>query len=152
MLRVHDGRTGVFVRMFPNGHYEIDSAINISQPIRDEFHEAGTCLDAGSYKASMMMSRRVLQRCLKEQGCTKRNLVDAIDWAIKKNILRKAFHPVAEEIREYGNLSAHPDDEQLQNATKESAEKILSFLRLLIHEFYEVPQNAEHLKTQRESA
>ena len=138
--------------MFPNGHYEIDPAIDISKPIRDEFREAGTCLDAGSYKASMMMSRRVLQRCLKEQGCTKRNLVDAIDWAIKKNILRKAFHPVAEEIREYGNLSAHPDDEQLQNATKESAEKILSFLRLLIHEFYEVPQNAEQLKTQRESA
>ncbi|MFA4845742.1 MAG: DUF4145 domain-containing protein [Patescibacteria group bacterium] len=151
ILCVHDGRTGAFVRMFPNGHYEIDESIAISQEIRDEFREAGICLDAGCYKASMVMSRRVLQRCLTEQSCKKRKLVDAIDQAIKKNILRKSFHPIAQEIREYGNLGAHPDDEQLTNATKENAEKIVSFLRLLIHEFYEVPQSAEKLKQQRET-
>ncbi len=32
---------------------------------------------------------------------------------IGRDIFREAFHPVATEIREYGNLGAHPDDNQL---------------------------------------
>ncbi len=135
---------------FPSGSYELDKDIGISETIRDEYKEAGHCLDAGCYKASMVMSRRVLQRCLKEQGRSEYKLVDAINQAIKIGLLRKAFHDLAEEIREYGNLGAHPDDEQLENANKENAESILNFLRLIIHDFYEVPASALKLRQQRD--
>ena len=141
---------GVVKGIYPPSSFELDSNIQISQEIRDDFKEAGLCLSASCYKASMVMSRRVLQRCLKEQGCIQRNLTDAIDYAIKEGILRKPFHKVATEIRQYGNLGAHPDDEHLVNVNEENAKQVLDFVRLLIHDFYEVPAAAENLRQARE--
>jgi hypothetical protein len=137
--------------LYPIGQFDLDATVPVSQEIRDDFREAGLALGAGCYKASMVMSRRVLQRCLKEQGCTQRNLVDAINHALQQSILRKSFHGVAEEIREYGNLGAHPDDDQLSNAIRENAQQILDFARLFIHEFYEVPAAAARLKQSRQT-
>jgi len=134
---------------YPVGRFELVADVPIGKEIRDDFREAGLCLGASCYKASLVMSRRALQRCLKEQGCDQNKLVDAINHAISTHVLRKAFHPLAEEIRQYGNLGAHPDDDQLQNATQESAATVLEFVRLLIHEFYEVPASAAKLKAAR---
>ena len=72
--------------------------------------------------------------------------------AVNNNILRKAFHDLANEIRQYGNLGAHPDDEQLQNANRDSASQVIEFARLLIHEFYEVPATAIKLRKDRTDA
>jgi hypothetical protein len=131
--------------------YELDSKASIAPDIRADFQEAGLCLGAGCYKASLVMSRRVLQRCLADQGCKQNKLVDAINYALQNNILRKAFHPLAEEIRQYGNLGAHPDEDQLMNANRDCAYQVLEFARLLIHEFYEVPASAELLKRNRQT-
>lgn len=76
--------------------------------------------------------------------------MDAIDYAVKEGILRKPFHKVATEIRQYGNLGAHPDDEQLANVNEINAKQVLDFVRLLIHDFYEVPAAAENLRQARE--
>jgi len=142
--------TGEIEKVFPFTNISLDTAAEISAEIRSDFEEAATCLGAGCYKASLVMSRRVLQRCLREQGCTNRNLVDAIDNALESGILRTAFHPLANEIRRYGNLGAHPDDDQLQNANQQSASQVLEFARLLIHEFFEVPATAAGLRRNRE--
>ena len=136
--------------LFPYGELKLNAITPISKLIRDDFEEAGVCLSAGCFKASLVMSRRALQRCLKEQDCNQRNLVDAIDAAIKNGILRKSFHDLAEEIRQYGNLGAHPDDDQLENVNREAASQVLEFTKLLIHEFYEIPATAARLKANRE--
>lgn len=133
----------------PVGSYELPSTDLISKEIREDYLEAGIALAAGCPKASMVMSRRVLQRCLKEQGCNQRNLVDAIDHAVNEGVLRRPFHSLATEIRQYGNLGAHPDDDQLQIANAENARQVLDFVRLLIHDFYEVPAAADNLRQQR---
>jgi Domain of unknown function (DUF4145) len=135
----------------PAGHHEFEATVDIPEVLRADFREAGRCLDAACFKASMVMSRRALQRVLKAQGCEHRKLVDAINAAIKQGVLRKAFHSLAEEVREYGNLSAHPDDDQLDNATKEAAEHVMEFVRLIVEEFYEVPSKASRLRKQRET-
>jgi len=142
---------GVVLSIYPLGKYKLDDDVPVSQEIRDDFKEAGLCLGAGCYKASMVMSRRVLQRCLKDQGCDQNRLVDAINYAIAQNILRKPFHAVAEEIRQFGNLGAHPDDDQLANANIENARQIIEFTRLLIHDFYEVPASVDLLKKNRKN-
>ena len=142
-------------RTWPAGSYELDEALTIEPALRDDYREAGLCSDAGCYKASLVMSRRALQRVLKEQGCTQRNLGGndgAIAHAIKTGILRKALHAIAEEIRQYGNLGAHPDDEQLDVASKESASQVLAFVHLVIDEFYGVPMTAEKLRRNRARA
>jgi len=151
MILVVCSEQGDVHRIYPVGTYELESNVSISQEIRDDFREAGLSLGAGCYKASMVMSRRVLQRCLKEQGCKQHKLVDAIDHALQQKILRNSFHSIATEIRQYGNLGAHPDDDQLTNATRENAELILDFVRLLIHDLYEVPAAASKLKQNRQT-
>lgn len=137
--------------LFPLAVVEFPNDSPIPAEIQNDFKEAGLCLSAGCYKASLVMSRRVLQRCIKEQGVTDRNLSDAISTAVANGTLRKAFHELATEIRAYGNLSAHPDDDQLQNANRDSASTVLSFAQLLIHEFYEVPASAALLKKNRKT-
>ncbi len=134
---------------YPARKYGLDPNLPVSQEIREDYSEAGTALNAGCFKSSMVMSRRALQRCLKEQGCTQRNLVDAIDHAIKNAILRPALHQLAEEVRRYGNLGAHPDDDQLQNATRQNAQHVLEFLDLIVRDFYEIPAVAARLKKNR---
>jgi len=137
-------------QIYPAGSYELETAAPIPEEVREDFKEAGLCLASGCFKASMVMSRRVLQRCLKEQGCNQRYLVDAIDHAISQNILRPQFHTIATEIRQYGNLGAHPDDDQLQNVNKDNTQQVLEFVRLLIHDLYEVPAAASRLRQARE--
>src|SRR5207249_2591144 len=66
------------VATFPARRYELGARVPVSAEVRSEYREAGACLEAEAFLASMTMSRRVLQRCLKEQGCTDRNLVDQI--------------------------------------------------------------------------
>ena len=83
------GMRGDVKSMHPPASFELDSTTPIPQGIRDDFREAGLCLGAGCYRASMVMSRRFLQRCLKEQGCKQRNLVDAIDHAVEQGVLRR---------------------------------------------------------------
>lgn len=149
LVLVEHDQQGLELRLYPFAGSELDPAVIESVELRDDFREATLCLAAGCYKASLVMSRRVLQRSLKGQGCTQKKLVAAIDYALKEGILREAFRAIATEIREYGNLGAHPDDDQLKNANRESAEKILSFARLLINEFYEIPAAAKRLRENR---
>jgi hypothetical protein len=135
--------------VFPFVNAGLAGAVTVPQALRDDFHEAAVSLSAGCFKASLVMSRRVLQRCLADQGCAQNKLVDAINAAIANGVLRKAFHPLAEEIRQYGNLGAHPDDDNLTTADREAAQQVLEFARLLIHEFYELPATATALKLKR---
>ncbi len=152
LILVEASNIGQVRQIFPFTQYQLDPKATVPQPIRDDFREAGLCLGAGCFKASLVMSRRVLQRCLTDQGCTQHKLVDAIDAAVKDSVLCKAFHPLANEIRQYGNLGAHPDDDQLVNANRESAHQVLEFARLLIHEFYEIPSSAALLKQNRQAS
>jgi uncharacterized protein DUF4145 len=143
-------QSGEIKQIYPTGSYELKTTAHIPKEVREDFRESGLCLGAGCFKASMVMSRRVLQRCLKEQGCDQHKLVAAIDHAISQNILRPQFHDIATEIRQYGNLGAHPDDDQLQNVNRDNAQQVLEFARLLIHDLYEVPAAASKLRQARE--
>lgn len=138
---------GKLLGFYPPGTEQLSAAAPAE--IREDYEEAARCLHAGCFKASMVMSRRALQRTLKAQGCTQHKLVDAIKHAVESNILRKAFHPLAEEIREFGNLGAHPDDDQLSNANQSNAEEILAFINLIVEEFYDLPARALSLKEKR---
>lgn len=150
LMLVRQGADRQLSVLFPLGSDELGPTPSIPQPMRADFHEAGVCLAAGCFKASLVMSRRVLQRCLKEQGCDQRYLVDQIAQAVKSGILRSSFHPLAEEVRQYGNLGAHPDDNDLAVANRDAAKQVLEFARLLVQEFYEIPATVTRLQQHRQ--
>lgn len=148
----HGGRGGWIINMYPLVNFQLDANLEISQEIRREFEEAGKDLANGCYCSSMTMSRRVLQRCLKDQGHNEKQLAKQLDSAKKEKTLPTRYHSLADEIREYGNIGAHPDDDQVLNVTKESAERLLEFTRILIHEFYELPVQIKQLEQSRAAA
>jgi hypothetical protein len=137
--------------IYPPMSFELDEKIVTNTEIRDSYREAGLCLSSRCFKASAVMSRRVLQTCLKEQGCKQRNLIEQIDHAITSNILRAPLHKLATEIRQYGNLGAHPDDKQLDKIDEEKATHIIRFVKLIIDEFYELPAIAQKLERDRQT-
>ncbi|MCH7726019.1 MAG: DUF4145 domain-containing protein [Planctomycetes bacterium] len=137
---------------YPTGRYELGAKLEVSKEIRDEYREAGTCLGAGCCLASMTMSRRVLQRCLKHQGFEQRTLNEQINAAKNDATIPRRYHALADEIREYGNIGAHPDDDNLELVTPENAMQLLKFTELLIQEFYELPDQAESLRRQRKGS
>jgi len=136
--------------MYPcyKGHLPDDP--KLPEQVQEEFSEAAECSQIGAYLSSMTMSRRVLQRCLKAQGCEQRLLAQQIDAAKSDEIIPKRYHLLADEIREYGNIGAHPDDDKVELATSENAHQLLEFIQILIEEFYVLPAKADALLTKRQ--
>ncbi len=124
---------------YPAGKFDLPNDPNIPAHVPDEYRQAGTCKAVGCYLASMTMSRRVLQRCLKQQGFDQKTLAQQIDAAKADGTIPKRYHALADEIRQYGNIGAHPDDDQAHLVTADNAKHLLDFVDLLIHEFYELP-------------
>lgn len=145
MLESGQSRGIVYPGLAPHRDYRDD----IPDEVVDDYNEAGACLGAGAYKASMVMSRRALQRLLKQQDHKEKRLVAAIDAAKSAGTIHPRYHALADEIREYGNLGAHPDDDQLANANAENARHIIDFCDLLIADIYDLRARAESLRKQR---
>jgi len=117
--------------------------------VREEFAEAADCLQFGSVLASMTMSRRVLQRCLKAQKFTQKSLGQQIDAAKDDGTIPNRYHDLVDEIRLYGNIGAHPDDDNASLVTSENANQLLEFVRILIEELYVLPLRAKALQNNR---
>ena len=72
-----------------------------------EYQEAGLVLDAGSPKASAALSRRCLQRLLREKGATtSKDLADQIDEVLPT--LPSHYAEAIDAVRTIGNFGAHP--------------------------------------------
>lgn len=125
-----------FTYPLSGGH--LDEATQFPDRVREEFREATHCLQIDAFLASMTMSRRVLQRCLKHLGFDQRNLYNQIEAAKANDTIPRRYHQLADEVREFGNIGAHPDDDRLQLVTGENALLLLEFVRLLIEEFFVV--------------
>jgi Domain of unknown function (DUF4145) len=134
---------------YPVGKFSLPNDPKIPAEVPDEYRQAATCIAVGCYLASMTMSRRVLQRCLKQQGFEQKILAQQIDAAKADGTIPKRYHSLADEIREYGNIGAHPDDDKAHLATAEHAKHLLGFVDLLIHEFYELPAKASSMSELR---
>ncbi len=137
--------------LYPLCSGTLPKELDLPGRIREEFMEAAESLQIGAILASMTMSRRVLQRCLKAQGFEERNLYDQIEAAKKDGTMPKRYHELADEIRKYGNIGAHPDDDKIELVTTENANQLLEFIRILIEEFYVLPARAKELQSKRQA-
>ena len=79
----------------------------VSKDFVADYQEAGLVLDAGSPKASAALSRRCLQRLLREKAGTKsKDLADQIDEVLPTV---PSHHAEAiDAVRTIGNFAAHP--------------------------------------------
>lgn len=136
-----------FTYPLSSGH--LDHATTFPYLVREEFAEATRCLQVDAFLASMTMSRRVLQRCLMHLGFAQRQLFDQIEAAKSNDTIPRRYHQLANEVREFGNIGAHPDDDKAQLVTRENATLLLEFVRLLVEELFSVQQRISKLSRDR---
>lgn len=141
--------TGVPIFTYPLTGGVLDKDTEFPEHVREEFLEASHCHQIDAFLASMTMSRRVLQRCLKHQGFKQRNFYDQIEEAKKEKIIPRRYHKLADEIRHYGNIGAHPDDDNLELVNERNSEFLLGFVKLLVEEFYVVHHRVLELENDR---
>ena len=140
---------GDAVFLYPFAGCEALDASILPAGVPEEFTECITCSVVGASLSSMTMARRVLQRCLKDKGHLQHNLAQQIDAAKADGTIPKRYHEIADEIRLYGNIGAHPDDDKMSCVTTENCRHLIEFTRMMIEELYILPQKAALLRKNR---
>jgi len=81
--------------------------------INHDFEQALGCFNEGFYDAAVSMARRALERSLIEKGAEvhkSRGLGDMISQLSKRGEIPSEAQSLCDEIRVYGNISAHPNE------------------------------------------
>ena len=124
---------------------------SIRQELKDDYLEACNVLEI-SAKASAVLSRRVLQLVLKEQGYDHRNLKVQIKKVLAEQgekALPTSIKETIEFVRRFGNFSAHPITEettlQIVNVEPDEAEWCLRIIEELFTHYYVEPDRRKKL-------
>ena len=117
----------------------------IPQALKEDYLEACEVLEI-SPKASAVLSRRVLQGILKEQGYDSRNLHQQIIDVLAEDgpaALPGSLRDTIDVIRHFGNFSAHPITQettlQLVDVEPDEAEWCLQIVEELFRHYYVEP-------------
>jgi hypothetical protein len=125
---------------------------SIPQKIWADYIEACKAYDVGALKSSVVMCRRTLQSVCLERIGTK---VDGNGKYIKlKDQIKQAFpqkdysliHAYADKIKYFGDYGAHPNDDNIDDVTKESAKACLDFTYQVLNIGFIVPWSLQSLK------
>ena len=116
LLRNDEGR----LFQYPPGKFDLPTDPKIPAGVPGEYNESATCLAIGCHLASMTMSRRVLQRCLKQQGFNEKTPDEQIE-AAKADGKPEAILCSRRRDSKIRQHRADPDDDNLALATAENA-------------------------------
>ncbi|MFH1328127.1 MAG: DUF4145 domain-containing protein [Candidatus Bathyarchaeota archaeon] len=104
--------------------------VQLSNEIVANFKEALGCYLNGYYNASVVMSRKLLEKVLIEEGASPNQRVcDMIKELVKCGILDDKLKDLADNIKYLGNIGAHVKEEE---ANKSDAEQALHFCDFLL--------------------
>ncbi len=126
---------------YPKRSYEAHEAIPLN--VAEDYIEALRCFDNNAFKATVVMARRALQTTCNLKGATKSTLEQQVD-----EIIPEDMKELAHEIRQWGNLGAHPD-QIIKDIIDEDAEKIIDFAEMLFKHFFILPYEVQQIKNKR---
>jgi hypothetical protein len=129
----------------------------VPEKVREDFAEGKRCYYAGAYKGAVTMFRRALQNLVVDQVEQKTipeatkglKLVKQIDALAEHGQITATLQKSAHEIRHFGNFGAHPQDDELDDTTREDADSIENLLENIIVAIYITPFNTERLRRKR---
>lgn len=113
---------------------------NIPDHIRRDLDEAKMTHSVNCFRASAVMSRRVIQQaCLEKGASPKKNLYQQIEELYKNGEITKNLEESATIIRWIGNDGAHPNDNENAEVTEEDSQDCLDLAEQLLHVLFVVP-------------
>jgi hypothetical protein len=119
------------------------SPLGMEPHFQSIYDQARNVLDM-SPMAAAVLARRCLQHVIRKKlGITKRNLFEEIAEAVTRPDLSMPTRSALDHVREIGNWSAHPVEDQgaaIIDVTQEEAEYTLGVLEMLFHDLYVIPQ------------
>lgn len=123
----------------------------IPEGIASDFIEASKDYNVSSYKSSVVMARRTIQKTCLNLGATKgKKLYQQIEELKVSGKLHPDLASLATEIRFLGNDGAHPEDDGLDEVSKEDAKEILDLTEEFLDDLYVRPEKVAAMKKRRE--
>jgi hypothetical protein len=98
-----------------------------------------------NWDATAVMARSALQAALRDYKAKGKNLKQEIDDLANKGILPPIMKEWSDQIRELGNVSAHPNSSQ-DPTNPQDARDIVNFLDFLLEYLYDLPHRIKEYK------
>jgi Domain of unknown function (DUF4145) len=136
--------------VFPRNAKKAPLPKEVPATVAQDFDEASGILPE-SAKSSAALSRRLLQRLIREQSkITEKNLYNEIEKLIASNTIPSALANELHAIREVGNFAAHPTKDtntgEIVEVEPGEAEWLLDILRALMDVYFVQPALAKQRK------
>jgi len=125
---IKDGRA----RTVSPSNFVLDPPPGLAPQIASDLNESCACFNAGAYKATVVMVRRVLEAVLDTRGFSGSTLVERIRAAHASGAVSDLHFQLASSTRILGNYGAHYSDDQLAQIGKDEAELVLQMMRQIL--------------------
>lgn len=137
------------IRTYPLSTTEAEKEIHES--VRRDYEEARLCFSAGAYKGAVLLCRRALQGAAIDKGADagvdpRETLNRQLDALAKEGSLNSSLADVAKEIRLLGNYGAHPQDDGLDEVSKDQADDVVQLTGQVLEDLYVNPARVARLR------
>jgi hypothetical protein len=126
---------GIVTILYPQAREEEPS--QYPDDVRNNYAEAVRSLMVNNFKSCVIMIRSALQAATRQQGAKGSSLYAEIEDLANRHIVPTSLKDWAHELRDGGNLVAHP--EPGKRVTKDDAEELLGLAESIFEYLYVVP-------------
>jgi len=135
---------------YPNSTPESFSD-SIPKAIREDMAEAMKCYHAGALRMAIVACRRVIQDIARDKKIDADSNREQIKAMLDKGIITAPMSDAAQEIRHFGGYGAHPQDDGLDNITKDIAAGMLDLTDWFLKVTYEMTGRATAFAKRRQA-
>jgi hypothetical protein len=122
-----------------------EASLDLPVDVRENFGEALRSLNAKNPKAAVMMVRSALQAATRQQGAKGGSLAAEIEYLADQHTLPESLRKWAHELRDGGNLAAHPEpDKKVDN---QDAEELVALAESVFEYLYLIPKRVERRRS-----
>jgi Cys-tRNA(Pro) deacylase len=108
----------------------------IPPALRAELTEAKACLRAGTYPATVVTVRRLLEGVCRDQGAYQATLYTSLHDLARQGLIEGRLLQWAEELRVLGNTGAHLPDRHTRPISREDAQDAVALAEALLDYLY----------------
>jgi hypothetical protein len=112
--------------------------------VHASFNEAGRCLNANAAIATVVMCRRTIEAVVKDQGSSKRNLIDGIKDLVASKTLPDSLGALADVVRMVGNVGAHASEDEVKQS---QAREMYDLTKALVDAVYITPHRVANIRS-----
>jgi Domain of unknown function (DUF4145) len=112
--------------------------------------EAVRAYAAECYKSVVVMCRRAFQNIALDKNIPRGEIKEQIKQMLAAGLITKPLSDAAQEIRHFGGFAAHPQEDILDETTRDDALKVFKQLDQIVRHIYVMPAETAELAKRRQ--